>query len=473
MRVAAHAALLAAFAGCARSAGPGTGPVDFVPYQFISAAGDTVSAELGHLRVSENRLTPDSRTIELALVRFRSTAEQPGDPIVYLAGGPGGSGIQAARGNRFPAFMALRAAGDVIALDQRGTGRSRPNLACPEKFEHPRHLPLIQDSAARRFHDAAASCAGYWRQRGADLAGYNVESSADDLEALRQALGAPHLVLWGVSYGTHLALATMRRYPSLASRAILAGVVGPDDSWKPRNAFARQLHTAASRVPPDPSSTNPPLDELLREVVTKLDADPVWVPVPHRTPTAERAPGPDSIVISGYDFLGLVMNLLANADQLANIPPLIYRAARGDLHDAGQRIAHNRGAYSIGSAMGYATLCASGASAERRELIAQDAAVSVFGSGLTTGALACDVWGAPDLGEAFRQPVRSDVPTLLISGSLDVTTPAADADAVLAGLSRGQQLVVEGASHGDALIATPTVIGEMVTFLRGGRKTRP
>ena len=471
LRLAAPAALVGMFAGCARAERPG-GPVDFVPYQFISAAGDTVAAELGHLRVSENRLAPDSRTIELALVRFRSTAEQPGDPIVFLAGGPGSSGIQAARGNRFPAFMALRAAGDVIALDQRGTGRSRPNLACPEKFEQPRHAPLVQDSAARRFREAAASCARYWRRRGADLAGYNVESSADDLEALRLALDAPRLVLWGVSYGTHLALATMRRHPSLASRAILAGVVGPDDSWKPRKAFVGQLQTAASMVPPDSLDDPPsvPLAELLRTVVGRLDADPVWVPVPHGVPTAERAAGPDSIVITGYDFLGLVMNLLADAGQLATVPPLIERAARGDLREAGQRIARNRGAYSIGSAMGYATLCASGASAEQRKRIAQAAAVSVFGSGLTGDALACDVWGARDLGEAFRQPVRSDIPTLLISGSLDVTTPIADAVAALAGLSRGRQLVVEGASHGDALVATPTVIGEMVAFLRGERE---
>ena len=122
--------------------------------------------------------------------------------------------------------------------------------------------------------------------------------------------------------------------------------------------------------------------------------------------------------------------------------------------------------------MGYATLCASGASAERRELIAREAAASVFGGGLTDDSLACDVWGARDLGAAFRQPVRSDVPALLISGTLDVTTPLADAVAVLAGLSRGRHLVVEGASHGDALIATPGVIEEMLAFLRREQEPR-
>jgi pimeloyl-ACP methyl ester carboxylesterase len=58
--------------------------------------------------------------IELAFVRFKSTAKNPGPPIVYLAGGSGGSGIGAARGSRFPLFMALREIADVIAFDQSG-----------------------------------------------------------------------------------------------------------------------------------------------------------------------------------------------------------------------------------------------------------------------------------------------------------------------------------------------------------------
>ncbi|MDQ3819716.1 MAG: alpha/beta hydrolase, partial [Acidobacteriota bacterium] len=70
----------------------------------------------------ENRSDPKSRLIEIVFVRFKSTAKNPGPPIIYLAGGPGNSGIDQARGNRFPLFMAMREFGDVIALDQRATG---------------------------------------------------------------------------------------------------------------------------------------------------------------------------------------------------------------------------------------------------------------------------------------------------------------------------------------------------------------
>ena len=81
---------------------------------------------LGRLTEPENRRSPNGKTVELAFVRFKKTGTSPGTPIVYLAGGPGGSGIAAAQGTRFSLFMAMREFGDVIAFDQRGTGSSKP-----------------------------------------------------------------------------------------------------------------------------------------------------------------------------------------------------------------------------------------------------------------------------------------------------------------------------------------------------------
>ena len=70
------------------------------PYTFENDKHEQVNAEFGTLRVPENRSNPESNLIELAFVRFKSTAKNPGPPIVYLAGGPGGSGIFTAKGSR-------------------------------------------------------------------------------------------------------------------------------------------------------------------------------------------------------------------------------------------------------------------------------------------------------------------------------------------------------------------------------------
>ena len=105
------------------------------PYLFESNSGQKVEAELGIFSVPENRTDAASRNIDLHFVRFKSTNPNPGSPIIYLAGGPGGSGINTAKGGRFELFMALREVADVIAFDQRGTGLSNQIPPCSAKAE--------------------------------------------------------------------------------------------------------------------------------------------------------------------------------------------------------------------------------------------------------------------------------------------------------------------------------------------------
>ena len=102
----------------------------FEPYEY-EYEGTRVHAELGRLSVPERHASPHGQKIRLAFLRLKSTAADPGPPIVYLAGGPGGSGIALAKGPRGSLFLRMREAGDVIVLDQRGVGLSEPRLDCP------------------------------------------------------------------------------------------------------------------------------------------------------------------------------------------------------------------------------------------------------------------------------------------------------------------------------------------------------
>ncbi|MEM8995704.1 MAG: alpha/beta fold hydrolase, partial [Acidobacteriota bacterium] len=211
------------------NAGPA---IRWQPHRFVPEDGDPVDAELGVLAVPENRDAADSRSIDLHFVRFESTSKTPGSPIVYLAGGPGGSGISTAKGRRFPLFMALRARADVIAFDQRGTGLSNAIPTCrspePPPFDRPAERGWVGEFLERQ----ARHCAAFWAEEGVDLEGYDTAQSADDLEALRRALGAPQLSLWGISYGTHLAFSALDRHPKSFDRAILASAEGPDETIK-------------------------------------------------------------------------------------------------------------------------------------------------------------------------------------------------------------------------------------------------
>src|SRR5579864_2655681 len=190
-------------------------------------------AEIGRLLVPERRSNPDSRLIELAFVRIKSTAQQPGPPLLFLAGGPGLSGIDELRSETlYPWFTALRQVGDIIALDQRGTGLANPRLDCLESWDLPLDRPDSREEVLRVGREKAQICVNFWRQQGVDLAGYTTEESADDIEDLRKALGYDALNLYGASYGSHLALATIRRHGTHISRAIIAMVEGLDHTIK-------------------------------------------------------------------------------------------------------------------------------------------------------------------------------------------------------------------------------------------------
>src|SRR5262245_53300980 len=157
---------------------PKAGSLKLKPYTFENDKKEKVDAEFGTLLVPENRSNPESNLIELAFVRFKSTAKNPGPPIVYLAGGPGGSGIFAAKGSRFPLFMALREIGDVIAYDQRGTGFSKPNLGCYDQLALPLDVAPTREAAIKGLRENAAGCISYWRDiQRVDLTGYNSNES--------------------------------------------------------------------------------------------------------------------------------------------------------------------------------------------------------------------------------------------------------------------------------------------------------
>ncbi len=422
------------------------------PFRFESAAGDVVDAELGHLAVPEHRRAPASRTVPLAFVRFRATTATPGPPIVYLAGGPGGSGIDAAGGPRFALFMALRAVGDVIALDQRGTGRSNAIPPCDAPTPWPLDRPTTRAGYTAWLADTARHCAAWWRARGVDLDGYDTVESADDLEALRQALGAPSLRLVGISYGTHLAMAAMRRHGAHLDRVVLASAEGPDEMIKlpgQTQAFLERTFADAERA-------------ALRAALQRLDAAPARVDV-----TDPRTGARAKLAISKLDLQLVVGYMIKNPSSQRTLAMLLPALAQGDftllappLLEAAQQATVMRG-------MPEAMDAASGVSAARRARIAAEAPGTLLEDTLNfPGVALAEPLGVTDLGDEFRAPLRSDVPTLLLSGDRDGRTYVDSHRALAAGLTRATHVIVEGAGH-DLFMDAPAITERIVAFLAG------
>jgi pimeloyl-ACP methyl ester carboxylesterase len=441
------------------------GDLTIKPYVFQPQGGEKVDAEFGVLLVPENRNDPKSNLIELAFVRFKSTSKIPGPPIVYLAGGPGGSGIGAARSSRFPLFMAMREIGDVIALDQRGVGRSKPEIGCIQTVDFPLDVPATREEFLRIFKERARDCARYWRDvQRVDLRGYNTNESADDLESLRKALGASKISLWGISYGTHLSLTAIRRHGKNIHRAILAGIEGPDHTLKLPSNVQKHLEDIDRVVKADPelSKDIPDFLGLVKSVLDRLEREPVTVEV-----TDPRSKQKVKVIITKFVFQVLTASNIGTT-LIRDFPSIYYSASKGDYSYIAQ-VWLNESRREIGSAMSLMMDCASGASAERLARIERESKATLLGN-LADYVFpdVCEVLDSPDLGPDFRAPVKSDVPTLFISGTLDARTPISNAEEYRAGFTNSHHLIIDGAVHSDPLfLSSPKIKEVMLEFMKG------
>lgn len=468
VRMLTFALLACCLAGAANRPAKKAGDLSWKPYLLETAGGEKVEAELGTLLVPESRQRPTGRLIELSFVRLKGLSPSPGPPIVYLAGGPGGSGIDAARGARHSLFAALRQVADVIALDQRGVGLSAHVLMlCRESWLLPVDRPGERSGmidAARRH---SRSCAEFLTRNQFDLSAYDNDENADDLEDLRRALGAPRLSLWGVSYGTTLALTALRRHPESFHRAVLAGVEAPGQGLRLPSEVQGLLEKAGELARADPGTRDavPDLLALMRSVLDRLGEQPVTVEVFDRLARRNVA-----VTVGRFDLQMMTVQALAGSDGLRRLPAEYLQMSRGDFSGLADFVYQRRKGW-LGQAMPYLVDCSQGTPPERWARILAEEKETLLGRVADYPyPEICEGWGLAAPGPVTWEPVRSQVPVLLISGTLDGRTPPQNAVEVAKGLPHSIQLLIEDAGHGDdLLISSPAIREAIVAFLQGGK----
>lgn len=175
-----------------------------------------VAGFCGTLSIPEDRSKPDGRRIDLrvAVVPALHGVAQP-DPLFAIAGGPGDAATQ------FFAwlpdhFAGVHATHDIVLVDQRGTGGSRPLT-----------LPATPDTSGLSRTDADALLKAWIEESlaalDADPRFYTSAVAADDLDDVRAALGYDRIDLYGTSYGGTLAQYYLRQHGDHVRVAILDG----------------------------------------------------------------------------------------------------------------------------------------------------------------------------------------------------------------------------------------------------------
>lgn len=432
------------------------------PHLFESADGSLrVAAEVGRLEVPAQRDQPAAGVIELAVVRLKSRRQPAGPPIIYLAGGPGSSAIQNLR-NRLDWFLHLSAEHDLIAFDQRGAGHSQPSLIAPVRWDLPLDALLTRAMLAQTAAERSRTTLAFWQEQGVEMSAYTTVASADDIDDLRRALGAEQIILWGASYGSHLALTTIRRHERHIARAVIALVEGPDHTYKLPSNVQRQLEVLAARVAADPTlgPQAPDLLKLIERILRRLADEPLRISLPTATE------GTVNVQIGAFDLQLLTAGSLGDIEAIRRLPAHYLALERGEFDWLAQAVRQFRQSW-FPSAMHIVMDLASGATAERLAQIEREREQTLLGDTINLPhPLIADVWGNPDLGDAFRAPIRSAVPALFVSGALDGRTPPSNAEEVRAGFAQSGHIVIDGWAHRSA-IDLPDYLARQQAFLRG------
>lgn len=414
----------------------------------------------GYLTVPENRDDPKSRTIRILVARVKAASNAPKpDPIVFLAGGPGGAGTLNATGAVAAGMNADR---DVIFVNQRGTLHSDPHLSCPEMDDFSTHaVQLVLQAPATADQDAAAVAACHKRlsATGVNFAAYSTRENAADIADLREKLGIDEWNVYGVSYGTDLAQQLLRDHPKGIRSLVLDSVVPPhlnliDNWWQAPASGVASIFQACGDQPAC-AAAYPDLPTVFLDTVNKLSQRPLNVTT--STPTGEAV----QVTIDGAKVVPLVLEWSADPTKAVDIPRMIFALAKGDGALAASGIAASapsgseRGLLGAGLALGaYCQEMANWTTPDQaldRARIAMpglpDSVLRVTPSGSWIFR-ECEAWGLGRSDTADTLPVLSKIPTLIMSGSFDSSTAPQWVREVTPGLSNAVALRFPWVGHG-------------------------
>ncbi len=391
----------------------------------------TYRAKCGALLVPENRLHPATRLIAIPVKWIHARSDSPLEPIIYFGGGPGVSNM------RFNPTDELLANHDVLIVGYRGADGSTV-LHCPEfsaAIVGDGHA-LLGDEMLARLTAAAKTCRARLEDLGVDLSGYTMPAVVEDVEAARVALGYEKVNLLSESYGTRVAQLYATLHPQSLNRSVMIGVNPPGRFvWEPAMVDTQieqynrlWLMDKAARA----RSSN--LAATMRNVSHNMPRRWLFFPI-------------DAGKVNAMAFL-----LLYHRNTSAQVFDAFVTAEHGD--PSGLALMSMAYDLSVPKALIWGDLFLKGGSADldaQRDYAAGlRAPDSIIGSPLAylIWAPLSQGWGKDLLPAELRQTQPTDVPTLLLSGSVDFSTPAEYArDELMPSLKNGRQVVLSEMGH--------------------------
>lgn len=418
------------------------GTLSFTPCTLMSPGAPLgTEAQCTTLDVAENPDKPNGRKISLNIGWIPASRDDAtSDPVFMIAGGPGQSATES-----FPeiarAFKDVVQQHDIILVDQRGTGKSNP-LHCDDMQKEMMASATPDDTAM--MIELTRQCAQTLSKK-ADLTQYTTTVALHDIESVRKAIGAAKINLMGVSYGTRVAQQYAMRYPA-SVRSILLDSVVPNTLFL-GNEHAQSLDNALTLYFKQCQQTKQCVDAVgnpqdnLRKVMTALKTP---VPVTYRDAySGERK----QVDLSALHVSGVIRLYSYSPLTAALLPLQLHQAANGDyegLASLSMMLTESMGEI-IATGMHNSVICSEDAAGLVKPPQTSD---SVLGDSLVDIIQAqCTVWPKGVMPADFHQPLRTDIPTLVIQGQYDPVTPPRYGEDVVKTLRNGRLLIVPNQGH--------------------------
>lgn len=385
------------------------------------------------------------RKIRLWTARILADGPAMADAILYINGGPGIatvdpilSGIGASK-----TFPLLRKGRDVILFDQRGSGRSEQPL-CPglaKELNEISQQGLSPEAEDDRSREAFIACRRETVQAGQDLANYTTANSVADIEELRKAFGIPKWNLLSISYGSLVALESMRTHPETIRSSILNSPYPPNSvTWAEQVSSAAAAYDMIDRACAEQDACHArfgPLVPKLESTLARLEKEPLR---------------DGDTLITGRQFAKALWPVTVRSGTVRFVPLAIDGAHGGNVDLIRKLVKKFGGGDSFGGyspAQGYAISCYE--SGRTRDWYQR---ARVLYPSLTPASpddgwdRLCAAFRPGFAAPSFFAPVASTIPTLIYAGTLDPATPLVDAYQALRFLPNATLVEVPGAAHG-------------------------
>lgn len=408
--------------------------------QACTTEDGPVDALCGTLEVFEDRQAQTGRKIALKIVVLPALSNDPRpDPLFILAGGPGMGAAENADLFK-PGFERVQINRDVVLVDQRGTGDSNP-LDCKLPEGTLEDLAKVDDYPIEEFK---ACLEGY----NADPRLYTTPIAMDDLDEVRSYLRYGKINLYGGSYGTRAGLVYLRRYPEHVRTVILDGVA-PTDITLPVSAPAdgqRALDLLLADCAADAACNErfPGLSEKVHRLLARLEKQPPRVRLQHPR-TGEWS----DVEIHREMVANVMFGAFYSPLSSSLLPLLIERAEQNDFQPmlamafAGEGLADI-----LSNGMFLSVICSEDLPRITEQDRARLASDPFLGDMFKNRLKPCEFWPRGEISDDYYEPVKSDVPVLILSGHLDPVTPPRWGEHIAKHLANARHLVVPGVGHG-------------------------